>query len=251
MIDARIRSDLASRDDEYVLSLGAVAQVLWRRLWVILLTVLVLVAAAVGAGSLQTPSYEAYIKILVGQSPRTDAQSANLAGDVEGLQQLTLTMTEAVDSRPVAEAVIERLGLRMDYEEFREHLTVEQVPETQFVVVTYRDSQPDAASEAANTIGKEFTDQVSQVSPSANLITATVWERAVPPDEPSSPNLLYYAILAATFGAVLGTGLAFLLERLDDRWRSPEEAERVSGLPTFGTIPAFVAPKSTTKKKGI
>jgi capsular polysaccharide biosynthesis protein len=36
---------------------------------------------------------------------------------------------------------------------------------------------------------------------------------------------------------VLGTGLAFLLEFMDDSWRSPAEAEQVSGVPTFGVIP--------------
>jgi capsular polysaccharide biosynthesis protein len=39
-------------------------------------------------------------------------------------------------------------------------------------------------------------------------------------------------------GAVLGTGLVFLLEFMDDSWRSPEEAEQVSGVPTFGVIPS-------------
>jgi capsular polysaccharide biosynthesis protein len=38
---------------------------------------------------------------------------------------------------------------------------------------------------------------------------------------------------------LLGVGLAFLLEYLDDRWNSPEETERVSGVPTLGAIPKF------------
>lgn len=250
VIDGRDRGWSGEVRDEYVLSLGAVALVFWRRLWIILLTTLVLVAAAVGLGSLQAPSYEADIKILVGQKPQVNSQSANLAGDIEGLQQLTLTMTEAVDSRPVAEAVIRRLNLRMDYEEFREHLNVEQVPETQFVSVTYSDSDADEASRVANAIGEEFTEQVSEISPSANSITATVWERAVPPDEPASPNLLQYGFLAAALGLMLGVALAFLSEHLDDRWQSPEEAERVSGIPTFATIPSFPKPTKKAKKGG-
>jgi capsular polysaccharide biosynthesis protein len=38
---------------------------------------------------------------------------------------------------------------------------------------------------------------------------------------------------------MLGVGLAFLLEYLDDSWRSPEEVEQFLGLPNFGTIPHF------------
>ena len=40
---------------------------------------------------------------------------------------------------------------------------------------------------------------------------------------------------------VFGMRLAFLLEYVDDSWRSPEEAEQVSGVPTFGVIPEFEA----------
>lgn len=247
VVEDRSRAGFAEAGDDYVLSLGAVALVLWRRLWIVLLTALLLSAAAVGIGSLQASSYESSIKILVGQQQEDGGQSPNLAGDIEGLQQLTLTMTEAADSRPVAEAVIERLDLRMDYEEFQEHLNVEQVPETQFVRITYSDQDPAQASRVANAIGEVFTEQVSEVSPSANSITATVWERAVPADEPSSPDLPTYGALAAALGLMLGVALAFLVERLDDRWQSPEEAERVSGVPTFATIPAST---KKTKKKG-
>jgi hypothetical protein len=38
---------------------------------------------------------------------------------------------------------------------------------------------------------------------------------------------------------MLGIGLAFLLEYWDDDWRSPEEVEQISGVPTFGVIPLF------------
>jgi capsular polysaccharide biosynthesis protein len=46
-------------------------------------------------------------------------------------------------------------------------------------------------------------------------------------------------LLAAVFGLMLGTGLALLMEYLDYSWRSPEEVEQISGVPTFATIPEF------------
>jgi capsular exopolysaccharide synthesis family protein len=36
---------------------------------------------------------------------------------------------------------------------------------------------------------------------------------------------------------MLGIGLAFIMEYLDDSWRSPDEVERISGVPAFGVIP--------------
>jgi capsular polysaccharide biosynthesis protein len=48
---------------------------------------------------------------------------------------------------------------------------------------------------------------------------------------------------------MVGITLAFLLEHLDDRWRSPEDAEQVSGVPTFGVVRTFNVPKA--RKGGI
>lgn len=229
--------------DEYVLSVGDLLGVLWRRLWVILLAALLMAGAVAVFDLLQTPTYEATIKVLVGQQQESDTPTSNLGSDVMGLQQLTRTMAEAVATRPVAEAVIEERNLRMSSEDFLENLGVEQVAETQFIEVSYEDESPVEAQKIANAVGEVFSEQISEVSPSANSITATVWEGAALPDSPASPNPVRDGLLALVLGAMLGVALAFLLEQLDDRWRSPEAVEQVSGVPTFGVIPEFKVPK--------
>ena len=231
--------------DEYVLSVKDLLGVLWRRLWVIVLVAVVLAGSAVGFDLLRTPTYEASIKILVGQEQ--DNTPSNLGGEVQGLQQITQTMVEAVETRPVAEAVIRELDLGISPEGFLENLSVEQAGATQFIEVSYEDANPESAQRIANAVGDVFSEQVSEISPSANAITATVWERAAFPDAPASPNPVRDGMLALALGGMLGIGLAFLLEHLDDRWRSPEEVEQVSGVPTFGAIPEFKVSKS---KKG-
>jgi len=234
-------------EEEYVLSLADLLRMIRRRLWVIALTAIVFVGAAIGISLSMTPQYEGAIKILVGQEQESE-QPSSLASDVQGLQKLTQTMADLVNSRPVAEAVIENLDLGMNSERFLENMTVEQVPDTQVIEVSYRDPSPENAQRIANTIGDVFSNQVSVVSPSANSITATVWERAAVPEDPVSPDLLRNGLLALMLGLMPGLGLAFLLEYLDDSWRSPEEAERISGVPTFGMVPQFDVP--TNRKKG-
>jgi capsular polysaccharide biosynthesis protein len=240
------KTPVEAAEEEDVLSLGELLRILWRRLWVIALVSIVLTAAAVGYSLGQTPIYEASIKILVGQEQRADTPS-QLGSDVMGLQQLTQTVADLIATRPVAEAAIERLGLQMSPEDFLENLSVQQVANTQTIEVSYKDSDPERAQRIANTVGEVFSDQVSEVSPSANAITATLWERAAVPDEPVSPKPVRNGLLALLLGLMLGAGLAFLLEYLDDTWRSPEELEQVSGRPNFGAIPEFKVVKG---KKG-
>lgn len=236
------------REDENTPSLRDVLQVIWRRLWVIALVAALLAGAAIGFDLLRTPTYEASIKILVGQKQGSDA-SSGLGSEVQGLQQLTQTMTEAVGTRPVAAEVIRRLGLKDDPKDLLENVSVKQVGATQFIEVVYVDPNPRDARLVADTIGKVFSERVSKISPSANDIDVTVWEGAAVPDTPSSPNPLRDGLAALVLGGLLGVGLAFLLEHLDDRWRSPEEAEQVSGVPTFGVIPMFKLPTQMNRKK--
>jgi capsular polysaccharide biosynthesis protein len=196
----------------------------------------VFVGAAVGFSLTQTPRYEASIKILVGQEQGI-TQDPNYA---LGLQQLTLTMVEAVKSRPVAKAVIQQENLRVTPSVFVEqNLSVEQVPSTQFIKVVYTDTDPQRAQRTANAIGEVFSKEISKVSQSANAVTATVWEPAVVLEEPASPDYKRNVLLALILGLMFGVGLAFLLEYLDDSWRSPEEVEQISGVSTFGVIPTI------------
>jgi capsular polysaccharide biosynthesis protein len=181
--------------------------------------------------------YEASIRILVGQEQGSSA-SGNLAGDIQGLQQLTQTMTEAVNSRPIAEAVIQQHDLQVTPEDFlTDSMSARQVAATQFIEVNYRDSSPQRAQQVANTIGEVFSEDVSNITPTTNAVTARVWEPAEVPDKPVSPNLPLNVSLALMVGLLLGLIMSLLLDYLDDRWRSPQEVEQITGVPTFGVIP--------------
>lgn len=235
--------------DEHVVSVKHLLEVLRRRLWVVVLVAVVLAGSMVGFDLLRTPIYEAKIKILVGQE-RGDDASSSLGSDVQGLQQITKTMAELVKAQPVAEAVIEELNLESSPEDFLKNLSVKQVGTTELIEVSYEDASPNRAQQIVNAVGPVFSEQVSEVSPSANSITATVWEKARVPESPMKPNPLRDGLLALVVGGMLGVGLVFLLEHLDDRWRSPEEAEQLSGAPTFAVIQKFEVPKSVKKGEG-
>jgi capsular polysaccharide biosynthesis protein len=222
------------------------ARVLLKRLWVILLVVSVVVGFAVGASFWQTPEYVASTKVLVGQE-QVSGQDTNLGGDVSGLQALTQTMILYIDTRPVAEEAIRRLGLEISPADLLNNLTIEQMETSQFILLSYKDTDPKRAEQIVNTVGQVSTERISASIVSASNIEANVIERAIVPDAPVSPNPLRNGLLAAVFGLMLGMGLALLMEYLDYSWRSPEEVEQISGVPTFATIPDF---SLTARRRG-
>jgi polysaccharide biosynthesis transport protein len=71
--------------------------------------------------------------------------------------------------------------------------------------------------------------------------TAEVVEPAAVPGSPSSPKTRTNVAVGAALGLLLGLSLAFFVDRLDRRLRSPADAERVFELPVIGWIPPGVA----------
>ncbi len=64
----------------------------------------------------------------------------------------------------------------------------------------------------------------------------TVVDPATPPEEPAAPRVLLNTLLAALVGLLIGLGIAFTLEYLDDTVKSTNDVEAVTGLATLGTI---------------
>lgn len=66
--------------------------------------------------------------------------------------------------------------------------------------------------------------------------TLSVAEAARAEPVPVRPRTLLNTLLAVLAGALLGAGIAFLIEYLDDRVRTGEQAARLAGADTIGTI---------------
>jgi capsular exopolysaccharide synthesis family protein len=69
-------------------------------------------------------------------------------------------------------------------------------------------------------------------------------DKATFPGGPSSPNMSRALITALALGLALAAGLAWLLERMDDTLRSPEDVERTLGYATLGIIPKVRSDKN-------
>jgi capsular exopolysaccharide synthesis family protein len=78
--------------------------------------------------------------------------------------------------------------------------------------------------------------------------SAQVIESATTPKSPSSPNYLKIGALSILLGVGLGVGLAFLRDRLDDRFSGKADVERATGVPVLATVPKFVPGKKKRSK---
>jgi polysaccharide biosynthesis transport protein len=77
---------------------------------------------------------------------------------------------------------------------------------------------------------------VGEQSPISNI---NVVEHAVAPNYPSSPNTRKYLAISGLLALLIGIACAFVLEQLDDRLKTSEEAEQYLLLPTLAVAPDF------------
>ena len=170
------------------------------RVFRVLAVAVVLVAGGVaGASLLQTPKYEASAQMWVEQKQGGQLETE----DHIGLQTIVLTLTHFIDSRPIAEEAIGRLGLRMEPAELLDGLTVEQVEDTSFIVLTYEGTDPVQAKQIVNTVGEVSSERISGESAAGSKLRANVYEEAVVPESPVSPDPLRNGLLTLVIGLVL------------------------------------------------
>ncbi|MEY2404229.1 MAG: tyrosine-protein kinase, partial [Acidimicrobiaceae bacterium] len=118
-------------------------------------------------------------------------------------------------------------------------------PKTRATLQTQRAalvSQLNGDSTSIQSRRATYADQLDQLQVATNLTVtggAQVVSQAVEPSSPVSPKPLRNGGIALGMGLVMGLGLAFLFDHLDDRIHGKVDVERASGgLTVVGLIPA-------------
>jgi capsular polysaccharide biosynthesis protein len=241
---------------EHDLPLKELLRAIRQHVYLIMLLMIVCVGFSLGYSQMQTPTYLASSKVLVGlsigQGYGKESTPADLVSGVQGLQQFSKTAAELGSSGPMVDAIARRLDLDGTPADLQGNMSVEQIGSTPALEIKYQDTSPERAAEVVNASAEVLSEEIPGMSPGGNVVTASVWEKAEVPQVRNSPNKKNYALGGLALGGLLGIGLALLLERLDNRCRSLEEVEQISGYPTLCAIPEFSAPKVSfsNKRKG-
>jgi capsular exopolysaccharide synthesis family protein len=85
-----------------------------------------------------------------------------------------------------------------------------------------------------------LTQQLLTIQANSSVVqgsAAQIVQRAAVPTSPVTPKKVRNVVMALFAGLVLGIGLAFLRERLDDRLKSRQEIERRLGAPVLAVVP--------------
>lgn len=212
-------------------------KLLWRWSWLIVFCGVV----AGGAGYLirerQIPVYRSSTTLLA--IPGRPSREAASDLDAQTYDGLVRTYKEMLLKRPVLESVITNLQLTMSVRDLIDKMSVDIIRDTQLIVVTVEDADPQQAAHIANEVVRVFSQQEATLlaNPYAlNRPGLHIVESAEPPVEPFGRSHLHVTLLAAIIGMMFSLGIVFMLEYTDTAIRSSADVTQLTGLSTLATI---------------
>lgn len=208
---------------------------LWRRKWIVVLTVLVATVATYVVSRSLPKVYAAEATLFVGN--RSD-----VGNDFEALQSaqvLARTYAELIQSENVAARVAEALPGDETAGDLLDRTSFRPVSDTQLLVVTAEGDTPEEAALLANTYAETFSGYVEEELEAETSGEVTLADTAQPPAAAVRPRPTLYAAVMFVFSLFLGAGLALLRDRLDTRLGSEEELARELGVPILARVPSL------------
>ena len=194
-----------------------------------------LIMAAVSF-ALMGNTYTAQTSMYILANSNTESQSTNYT-DLTASQLLANDVATLLQSDRVEADAASSLGLT-DLSDYKVSVTSETTTRVISLVVTGPD--PQGVADVAN----EMASQVSVVAQDVQMADSiNVIDEAVAPTSPSGPNRMLYIAVAFLAGLFLAIAIVVLMDMLNTRIRSAEDAEELLGVPVVGRIPAM-------KKKG-
>jgi succinoglycan biosynthesis transport protein ExoP len=87
-----------------------------------------------------------------------------------------------------------------------------------------------------SVLGRMKEMAVASQTPLSNI---SIVGTAIPPRSPSSPRTRLDLAIVTLLALLMGLGLSFVMEQLDNRLRTPEEIEEYLNLPSLAVVPDF------------
>ncbi|MGX1262635.1 capsular polysaccharide biosynthesis protein [Rossellomorea marisflavi] len=231
---------------EETINLRDLMQTLKKRMSLIILITLTAVLVSGGVSFfLLTPVYESSTQLLVNQS-KSDQSAYNNPGQIQTNLQLINTYKEIITSPVILDKVADDLNLNT--RDLQENMTVSNQNDSQVVSLAVEDQDPKKAAEIANKTAEVFQKDIPDIM---NVDNVTILTKAEVGGKisPVKPKPLLNIAIAAIIGLMIGVGIAFLLEFLDNTIKTEQDVEKVLGVPVLGSVARIGDTKAERKSR--
>ena len=221
--------------EEQVISISEIFEALKKR-WILIVSITLVATLISGVLSFFVikPTYETSTKVFIGKEESN--QEGYNTNDIQMYQKLLQTYAETIKTNEVVQAAINSTNnTDLTVPAVKGALTVTPVSDTQILQIKYQNKNPEVAKEILEGITNEFVILAKELVPNGNV---RVIEAVQLPENPVAPNKKMNIAIAFLLGLMVSIGLVFLLEYIDNTFKSKENLEKELGIPVIGLIPS-------------
>ena len=204
---------------------------------IILIVLIFMILGVIYTIGFVTPMYSSSTTLVLASSNSNQATANTItATDITVNSKLVSTYSEIVKSKNIMRQVISNLGIKIDENALRKHVTVSSVKDTELIEITVTNENPSNASKIANEISKVFIDKIKDIY---NIENIQIVDEAEVSTEPSNINHTKDVIIFTLVGIVVAIGYVLVANMLDTTTKSAEEVEKEFKIPVLATIPLY------------
>ena len=219
--------------EEQVISISEIIDAVKKRWKIIALTtVLATVVSGIFSFFIISPTYEASTKIFIGKEG-AESEGYN-SSDVSMYQNLIKTYSELIKTKDLVNKAIDNSQYDLSVNNVLNGITVNTLTGTQILQISYQSKSPSIAKNMLESITNEFITKAEELVPNGNV---KILESVELPKNPVAPNKTMNIAIAFILGMMVGFGIVFLLEYLDNTYKNKEQLEKDLDIPVLGVIP--------------
>lgn len=218
-------------NDEIEIDLLELLHALKKRIWIILaVTIICGGVSGIFSKLVLTPQYTSTAMVYILSKETTLTSLA----DLQIGSQLTKDYAVIVTSRPVLEDVVEKLNLKLTYEELEEKVTIDNPKDTRILSISVFDPDPEMAKAIVDEIAITSSEYIAEIM---EMIPPKMIEDGEIPLKKTSPSNAKNAMIGALAGFVLVCGFIVMEVLMNDTIRTEDDVEKYLGLTVLAMVP--------------
>ncbi len=236
------------KNDEIEVDLKELFFVFWEKLWIILLSGIVLgIAAYFYTSVMITPQYasDGTVYILT----RSNSNQQVTTGDLNMSAQLTSDFEELIISHTVLDEVIEQIDYEgLTFGSLKNKITVTNRTDTRILQITVTDPDPLMAKAIVDKVIEISSEKIKSIM---DIEAVNLVDEGTLNSTPVSPSYKKNVLIGVLIGIVITSAIVIVMYLLDDKIHTGEDIEKYLGLSVLGVIPEVSNEKKKMRRKGV
>ena len=227
-----------NNNKEEEIDLLKLAQVLWRKAWIIVLSAIIVGSVCYywTYRNMYT-TYRSSAMLYVNNNAVSlgSAKLSITSGDIKAVNNLMETYSVILTSRTTLNDIIAETGIPFSYEQLKDMITTSTVGDTAIFKITVTAQDPELSAHLANSILEVLPSKITTVVEGSSV---QIVDYAVSGEPVVNGNPVKSAAIGALIGVALSAGIIIFLSLIDTKIRNEEFLlDNYKGIPVLTSVP--------------